>query len=63
MDLVFEVVVFSKQPSWEVFTLYFSSSGEGCDVVQLVKCWPGVHRSLGSVLSTTYIGRGVICWW
>lgn len=42
--------------------LYVSSSGEGCDVVQLVKCWPGVHRSLGSVLSTTYIGRGVICW-
>lgn len=62
MDLVFEVVVFSEQPTWGVFTLFLSNSGEGCDVVQLVKCWPGVHKSLGSVLSTTYIGCGGICW-
>lgn len=62
MDLVFEVVVLSEQPTWEVLTLYFSSSGEGCDVVQLVKCWPGVHKSLSSVLSTTYIGHGGVCW-
>lgn len=62
MDLVFEVLVFSEQPTWEVFTLYFSSSGEGYHDVQLVKCWPGVHKSLGSVLSTTYMGHGGICW-